>query len=187
MRTLRTEAEREEAAVLVQDRQRWLAKRDLPVPARADVPALFRDPQTRPTGLSEDGRLPACLIPERDPSLGRGKGPCLVLSGVHTLPDQTDDATRLITLWASDFAARLGLPLVRSEVPVHHDPEVPHVAAFLRRLTDMGWDLHGHGSGREDDQVAHLELAAEHRSGLSALLSCRVHDPQTAPDDRGGT
>lgn len=184
--TLRTDAEREEAAALVQDRQRWLTMRGLPVPARADIPALFRDPHTRTAGLFEDGRLLACMIPECDPGLGWGKSPCLFLSSVHTLPDQTDDITRLITLWASDFAARLGLPLVRTEALVHHALEAPPVAALLRRLTDMGWDVHGYGSGREGDRVARLELAAEHRSGLSALISCRVQEPQTSPDDRGG-
>ncbi|GAB1338327.1 hypothetical protein ACE1SV_49170 [Streptomyces sp. E-15] len=40
MRTLRTDAEREETASLVQDRQRWLTMRGLPAPARADIPAL---------------------------------------------------------------------------------------------------------------------------------------------------
>lgn len=34
MRSLRTDAEREEAATLVQDRQRWLTKRILPMPVK---------------------------------------------------------------------------------------------------------------------------------------------------------
>ncbi|MEV7064366.1 hypothetical protein AB0N97_16390 [Streptomyces collinus] len=185
MRTLRTDAEREEAAALVQDRQRWLTLRGLPVPAQADAPALFRDPQTKPAGLFEDGKLLACVIPERDPDLGWGSGPCLFLGCVHTLPDQTDDITRLITLWASDFAARLDLPLVRTEALARHALDAEPIAALLRRLTDMGWDVKGSGPGREGDRVARLELAAQHRSGLSALIGCRVHEPQTSPDDRG--
>ncbi|MGJ5751514.1 hypothetical protein [Streptomyces puniciscabiei] len=185
MRSLRADAEREEAAALVQDRQRWLTMRGLPVPAQADVPALFRDPQTRPAGLFEDGKLLACMVPERDPGVGWGEGPCLYLNSVHTLPDQSDDITRLITLWASDFAARLGLPLVRAEALARHALDAEPVAALLRRLTDMGWDVRGSGTGRAGDRVARLELAAERRSGLSALIGCRVHEPQAAPDDRG--
>ncbi|MDX2680049.1 hypothetical protein [Streptomyces soliscabiei] len=185
MRSLRTDAEREEAAALVQDRQRWLTMRGLPVPAQADIPELFRDPQTRPAGLFEDGKLLACVIPERDPGLGWGEGSCLYLNSVHTLPDQSEDITRLITLWASDFAARLDLPLVRAEALVRHALDAEPVAALLRRLTDMGWDVRGSGTGRAGDRVARLELDAERRSGLSALIGCRVHEPQAAPDDRG--
>ncbi|PTH90505.1 hypothetical protein C9J60_06270 [Streptomyces sp. A244] len=185
VRTLHTDAEREEAAALVQDRQHWLTMRSLPVPAQADIPALFRDPQTRPAGLFEDGKLLACMIPERDPGLGWGEGPCLFLGCVHTLPGQPDDILRLITLWASDFAARLDLPLVRTETLARHALEAEPIAALLRRLTDMGWDVQGSGPGRGGDRVARLELAAESRSGLSALIGCRVHEPQAAPDDRG--
>ncbi|MGW0998341.1 hypothetical protein ACWD5V_34730 [Streptomyces sp. NPDC002523] len=185
MRSLRTDAEREEAAALVQDRQRWLSMRGLPLPAQADIPALFRDPQTRPAGLSEDGKLLACMIPERDPGLGWGEGSCLYLSYVHTLPDQPEDISRLITLWASDFAARLDLPLVRAEALARPTLESEPIAALLCRLTDMGWDVRGSGTGREGDRVARLELAAERRSGLNTLIGCRVHAPQAAQDDRG--
>ncbi|WP_326751225.1 hypothetical protein OH738_36265 [Streptomyces hirsutus] len=185
MRTLRTGAEREEAAALVQDRQRWLTMHGLSVPARADLPALFRDPQEKPAGLFENGKLLACMIPQHDPDLGWGVGPCLFLSCVHTLSDQPDDITRLITLWASDFAARLDLPLVRAESLIRHALEAEPIAALLRRLTDIGWDVRGSGPGREGDRIARLELTAEHRPGLSALIGCRVHKPQTAPSDRG--
>ncbi|MGW0010164.1 hypothetical protein ACWDVX_10450 [Streptomyces tendae] len=185
VRTLRTDAEREEAAALVQNRQRWLTLRGLPVPAQADVPALFRDPQTKPAGLFEDGKLLACMIPEHDPGLSWGESPCLFLGCVHTLPDQPDDITRLIALWASDVAARQGLPVVRAEALARHPLDADPIAALLRRLTDMGWDVRGSGTGREGDRVARLELAAEHRFGLSALIGCRVHSPETATDDRG--
>jgi hypothetical protein len=86
MRTLCTDGERDEAAALVQDRQRWLTTRGLPVPARADISALFRDPQAKPAGLFEDGLLLACMIPQRGPHLRWGEGPCLFLGCVHTLP-----------------------------------------------------------------------------------------------------
>ncbi|MEU3640035.1 hypothetical protein AB0H23_27930 [Streptomyces albogriseolus] len=185
MRTLRTDAERDEAAALVQDRQRWLTQRDLPVLAQADVLALFRDQQTISAGLFEDGKLLACMVPERNPDLNWGEGPCLFLGHVYTLPNQSDDITRLITLWASDFAARLALPFVRAEALVRHSLQAEPIASVLRRLTDMGWDVRGFGTGQKCDRVARLELVAEHRSGLSALISCRVHEPKTALNDRG--
>jgi hypothetical protein len=184
MRMLRTAAERDEAAALVQDRQRWLTMHGLPVPARADIPAQFREGQTASAGLFEDGRLLACAIPERDPDLGWGQGPCLFLHSVHTLPGQSDDITRLITLWASDFAARIDLPVVRAETLAGHAPEAEPLAALLRRLTDTGWDVCGSGPGRDGHRVARLELPAEHRPGLRALISCQVHAPQPAPGDR---
>lgn len=185
MRTLRTDAEREEAAALVQDRQRWLALRTLPVPAQTDVPALFRDPRTETAGLFEDGKLLACLVPARDPGLSWGDGPCLRLGHIHTLPGQSDDITRLITLWASDAAARLGLPLVRAEVLARQALQAEPIAALLHRFTDMGWDVRGSGPGRDGDQVARLELTAEHRPGLTALISCQTNAPQLPSDDRG--
>jgi hypothetical protein len=184
MRTLCTDAERDEAAALVQDRQRWLTMRGLPVPARADFSALFRAPQAKPAGLFEDGLLLACMIPQRDPALGWGEGPCLFLGCVHTLPDRSDDTVRLITLWASDFAARLDVPLVRAEALARHPLDVDPIAPFLRRLTDMGWDVRGSGTGQHDERVARLELTAEHRPGLSALIGCQVHEPQSAADQR---
>ncbi|MEU3159068.1 hypothetical protein ACPCAJ_34005 [Streptomyces griseoincarnatus] len=154
------------------------------MPAQTDVPALFRDPQTKSAALFEDGKLLACMVPERDPGLSWGEGPCLFLGRVHTLPDQSDDITRLMTLWASDFAARLDVPLVRAEILARHALQAEPIAALLRRLTDMGWDVRGSGPGREGDQVAHLELIAEHRPGLSALISCQANVPHLAGNDR---
>lgn len=184
MRTLSTAADRDEAAALVQERQRWLTLHGLPVPARADIPALFREAQTVSAGLFEDGRLLACMIPEHTPDLGWGRGPCLYLGRVHTLPGQSDDITRLITLWASDFAARLDLHVARAETLAHHALEAEPLAALLRRLTDTGWNVCGSGRGRDGDRVARLELPADHRAGLRALINCRVHAPQPSPDDR---
>ncbi|MFD6435889.1 hypothetical protein [Streptomyces venezuelae] len=187
MRTLGTDAEREEAAALVQDRQHWLTQQGLPAPARADIPAQFRAAQTMPAGLFEDGKLLACLIPEYAPDLGWGQGPCLFLGCVHTLPGQFDDLTRLITLWASDFAARLDLPIVRAEPLARHTLEAEPPAALLRRLTDSGWSVRGSGPGRDGDRVARLELPAEHRPRLRALIGCRVHAPAAAPGEGGNS
>ncbi|MFF7888405.1 hypothetical protein ACH40F_46830 [Streptomyces sp. NPDC020794] len=184
MRSLRTDAERAEATALVQDRQRWLTLRGLPVPARADIPASFRDPQAEPAGLFEDGLLLTCVILQRDPDLGWGAGPCLFLGHVHTLPDRSDDTIRLITLWASDFAARLDLPHVRAEALARHPLDADPIARFLNRLTDMGWDLLGSGTGQTGEQVARLELAAENRPGLGALVGCSTREPRSAGDER---
>ncbi|MFJ3019415.1 hypothetical protein ACIPH4_00425 [Streptomyces tendae] len=186
VRTLRTDAERAEAAALVQDRQSWLDQRGLRLPSPTDVPALFRNPQTRPAGLFEDGKLLACMVPEHSPRLGWGEGPCLYLGCVHTLPGQSDDITRLITLWASDLAAQLDLPLVRAETPAGYSLNAGPTAALLRRLTDMGWNVRGSGTGREGERVTRLELGAEDRPGLSALIACRVHELLDGTDDRSG-
>jgi hypothetical protein len=185
MRTLCTDAERDEAAALVRDRQRWLTLRGLPVAARADIPALCRDPQAEPAGLFEDGLLLACTLVQREPALGWGDGPCLFLGHVHTLPGHCDDTIRLITLWASDFAARLGLPHVRAEALARHPLDIDPISRFLNRLTDMGWDIRGSGPGQIDERVARLELAAEHRPGLSALVGCSVRTPRSAADEWG--
>ncbi|MFF3976619.1 hypothetical protein [Streptomyces sp. NPDC001828] len=183
MRTLETAAERDEAAALVQDRQNWLALRSLPLPAGADIPAQFRKTQTGSAGLFEDGKLLACLIPEQTPDLGWGQGPCLFLRSFYTLPSHPDDVTRLITLWASDFAARHDLLHVRAEVPTRQLPDPAPVAQLLNRFIDMGWVLYGPGRGQADE-VARLELHAEHRPRLGALINCRVHLPQLTQRDR---
>ncbi|MDP5315331.1 hypothetical protein P8A19_10295 [Streptomyces poriferorum] len=184
MRTLCTGAERDEAAALVQDRQRWLTMRGLPVPARADIPALFRNPQAKPAGLFEDGLLLACMIPQHVSGLSWGQGSCLFLSCIHTLPNRSDDTLQLITLWASDFAARCELPFVRAEALARQPLDVDPIAPFLRRLTDMGWAIRGSGTGLQEERVARLELIAKRRSGLSALIACRVHEPQSSTDSR---
>ncbi|MGZ2358527.1 hypothetical protein LRE75_17785 [Streptomyces sp. 372A] len=184
MRTLCTDAERDEAVALVQDRQRWLTLRGLPVPARADVPALFRDSNAEPAGLFEDGLLLACMIPQRTPEISWGQGPSLFLSSLHTLPDRSDDTIRLITLWAADFAARVDLPLVRAEALARRPLDGDPIAPVLQRLTDMGWDVRGEGTGQHDERVARLELIAERRCGLSALIGCQVHEPRSATRSR---
>ncbi|QES31450.1 hypothetical protein DEJ47_12755 [Streptomyces venezuelae] len=186
MRMLDTAAERQEAAALVQDRQGWLIRHGLPLPGDEDVPAQFRAAQTRSAGLFEDGRMLACLIPEHTPDIRWGQGPCLFLRSLYTLPGHPDDVTRLITLWASDVAARHGLPRIRAEVPTRQLRDPAPVARLLNRLIDMGWALHGAGDGQAGE-VAHLELSAERRSGLHALLSCRVRVPQPAHGERSAT
>ncbi|MYS36800.1 MULTISPECIES: hypothetical protein [unclassified Streptomyces] len=174
IRRLRTAAERAEAAALVQDRQRWLTARGLAVPTLVDVPKKFGDPQTPSVGLFEDGLLLACMIPQVLDDLYWDAGPCLFLEHIHTLPGHPDDLARLITLWASDCAARLDLPLVRAEMLALGDLLAEPLAGLLRRRVDLGWDLRGAGPGRNGDRAARLDLRAEHRSGLRALIGCYV-------------
>lgn len=185
VRSLHTDAERAEAVALVQDREHWLTLRGLPVPAQTAVPDLFRAPAAEPAGLFEDGLLLACMLLEREPALSWGDGPCLFLGHVHTLPDRSDDTLRLISLWASDFAASLDLPHVRAEALARPRLDTDPIARILNRLTDMGWNLNGHGTGQIGERVTCLELTAEHRPGLSALVGYSVREPHLAKDGRG--
>ncbi|WP_420036129.1 hypothetical protein ACN2WE_31370 [Streptomyces sp. cg28] len=183
MRTLDTAAEREEAAALVQDRHTCLIERGLAVPSGDDVPAQFRTARALSAGLFEDGRMLACLLPEATPDPEWGQGPCLFLRSLHTVPRHPEDITRLITLWASDFAARHDLPHVRAEAPTRQLRDAAPIARLLNRLIDMGWDLYGPGSGKAGE-VARLYLNAEHRPGLGALIDCRIPAPQLPQRDR---
>ncbi|MEU8954863.1 hypothetical protein AB0C93_11210 [Streptomyces sp. NPDC048518] len=184
MRMLRSAAEREEAAALVQDHQDVPMRHGALAPARADIPAHFRDARNSSAGLFEDGILLACMIPDRNPDLGWGEGPCLFLRSVHALPGKSVDITPMITLWASDFAARLGLPCVRAEVTTGLGYAREPRADFCHRLINCGWDLCGSGKGRDGNRSVRLELLAECRPGLHALISCRVHLPEPVSHDR---
>lgn len=181
MRPLCTDAVRAEASALVEDRLGWLARRGLPVPARGDIPALFRDDEHESVGLFEDDILLGCLILNRQPDLAHwgtaGAGPSLFLDHVHTLPGRSDDVVRLITLWASDHAARLGLPHVRAEALARHDLSVDPIARFLDRLKHMGWEIRGTGQCTNGERTARLELRAEHRHGLTHLIRCTIPLP----------
>ncbi|MBT2412070.1 hypothetical protein J7I94_16085 [Streptomyces sp. ISL-12] len=184
VRLLLTDAERTEAGALVEDRLRWLGLRGLPLPVRSGGPELDRQTRRAPgeaAGLFEDDVLLACLILDPEPDLapwGRaGSGPSLFLSRVHTLPAYPVDVLCLITLWASDHAARLGLPCVRAEAPVRRDLGSDPIRPVLDRLQDMGWAIRSTGKGTVDERVARLEIAAESRPGLTALINCGVPLP----------
>ncbi|MFF5336942.1 hypothetical protein [Streptomyces sp. NPDC013181] len=146
--------------------------------------AFYQDPATPAVGLFENGLLLACMTARRVPDLGWGSGPCLFLDQVHMLPEQLDDAARLITLWGSDAAAREDLPLVRTEMPARGALAAEPLASRLRRLIDLGWDLRGPGPGRDGHRVARLELVAEQRSGLSVLIDDDVRLTFASPPDR---
>ncbi|MCX2969406.1 MULTISPECIES: hypothetical protein [Streptomyces] len=129
-------------------------------------------------GLFEDSVLLSCLKLDRHPDLGHwgsdGVGHSLLLSHVHTLPGRSDNIVRLITLWASDYAARLDLPYVRAEALARHALDVDPIARFLDRLTHMGWEVRGTGAGAHGERAARLELRSELRPGLTPLIRCAV-------------
>ncbi|MFJ3824947.1 hypothetical protein [Streptomyces nodosus] len=170
MRPLSTDAERAEAGALVEERLTWLTRRGLPVRLRLDIPDLFLDQRWESVGLFEDGLLIGCMILDGDTD---ARGPALFLAHVHTLPGRTDGALRLITLWASDYAARCGLLHVRAEVLARHDLSVDPISRVLDRLQTVGWGLRGIGTGEDDERVARLELRAELRP-LAPLIGCTV-------------
>ncbi|MFE9970141.1 hypothetical protein ACFYRD_05115 [Streptomyces hirsutus] len=182
MRPLRTDDERAKASALVENRLRWLAVRGLPVPSQVDIPALYRDTRYEAAGLFEDEVLLACLTLDRQPHLEHwgtdGTGPALFLGHVHTLPARPDNVVRLITLWASDYAARLGLPCLRAEAVARHGLSVDPIARFLDQLKGMGWSVRGAGKGAGGEWVARLELPADSRPGLAALIGCAVPLPR---------
>ncbi|MEU4659492.1 hypothetical protein AB0G32_37115 [Streptomyces sp. NPDC023723] len=193
MRLLRTDAERAEAGALVEDRLRWLTLRGLPMPMRQDVPGLYRatsGAQRETAGLFEDDVLLACLIVAPGPALrhwGRdGNSPSLFLGHVHTRPAHPNDVLRLITLWASDHAARLDLPCVRAEALARRDLSSDPILPVLHRLDDMGWTVRGAGRVTDGERVARLELAAESRPGLTALIDCSVPLPRQPVLRSGG-
>lgn len=177
VRSLQTNAERTEAAALVEDRLGWLAEHQLSMPTYTDIPELFRSPQLRTVGLFEDSRLLACMIPGLGASSGHGDGaetsPSLLLHHVYTLPECPDDIVRLITLWSSDFSARLDLRRVAAETYVPRDPGTSPIRRLLGRLQDMGWTVAG-TSALFSEHVVRLELRAEARPALSALIRCTV-------------
>ncbi|MGW5868361.1 hypothetical protein ACWFRJ_40155 [Streptomyces sp. NPDC055239] len=181
---MHTDAERAKAVAFVQGWQRWLSLHGLPAPAQAAVPALFRAPAAEPAGLFEDGLLLACMLLEREPALSWGDGPCLFLGHVHTLPHSSDDALRLISLWASDFAARLDLPHVRAEAHARPRLDTDPPAPVLNHLTDMGWNLPDPGTEQNWQRVVRLEIAAVHRPELDALVGYSVREPHPAKDGR---
>ncbi|CAL9412598.1 hypothetical protein [Streptomyces sp. enrichment culture] len=184
MRLLRTDAERAEAGTLVEDRLRWLTLRGLPVPMRQDVPDLYRKTggaQHETAGLFDDGILLACLLLDSRPGLGHwgrdGDSPSLFLRHVHTRPAHPDDILRLLTLWASAHAACLGLPRVRTEALARRDLRSDPIQPVLHRLDGMGWTVRSTGKGTDGERVARLELSAESRPGLTALIDCCIPLP----------
>ncbi|MGW0883257.1 hypothetical protein [Streptomyces sp. NPDC002671] len=183
---LRTSAEHAEAAALVVDRLDWLTRKGLPVPSRVDVPALFRDVRTESVGLFEDGVLVCCLILDLDPNLrhwGITDASSVFLRHVYTLPGLAGiSVARVLTLWASDVAARRGRSWVRTEALLaRSDLPADPVSHLIAYVSDLGWSHVGTGTSVGGERIARLQLAAEHRPALANVIDSTVPVPTGSP------
>ncbi|MGW4199031.1 hypothetical protein [Streptomyces sp. NPDC005004] len=193
MRPLHTAAERAEAEALVTDRLAWLGRKYRPYASSAHVPGLFRETAARmPLGMFDDGLLICCLMLGREPDTrcwgSADCGPALLLRHVYALPGQAGTGVaRLLTLWATDYAARAGLPSVRVEALLTSGADTPAelVARLTAYLADLGWTSTGRGIGTDGERVARLQSPAEHRPALSDIIRCAVTLPAGAAQDRG--
>lgn len=73
---------------------------------------------------------------------------------------------RLVTLWATDFAARSGRQWVRGEIPL---PPGSPVNGLLAAATETGWS-----HARTVEQTALMQCKAELRPRLNVFLRCEV-------------
>ncbi|MGV2917199.1 hypothetical protein [Streptomyces alfalfae] len=177
MRPVRTAAARAEVDALREDRRRWRAERGY-----ADARQHCPDADIDEVGLYEDEVLIGYLHLHREPLLQRwgrgGSEPSVLLCDAHSVPGQGDGIGRLMTLWATDFAARAGCAWARCEVrePKPGSGAVPgRLSAFLRG--ECGWEqagLHVLPSGMS---VIHLQSRAQIRPGLAPMIRCEMPAP----------
>ncbi|MFJ8804014.1 hypothetical protein [Streptomyces sp. NPDC102487] len=192
MRPLRTDAERAAAAALVDDRSRQLAGRGITVPHRHIT--TYQDARAQSVGLYEDAAdgeeiLLGCLMLHRQPAPHPGTEnddkPGLEISLAYTAPGLGERYGWLITLWASNLAARTGATRVHAQAPSppNHDEADP----LLDYLQSLGWLVTSTGINRDGERVAHLHLNAQERNGLSSLITCAVplDTARPAHGDRG--
>ncbi|MER8119037.1 hypothetical protein [Streptomyces sp. NPDC094031] len=186
---LQTDSAGAEARALVDDRLRQLTRNGRTVPSVADASAPFQDPhndQGEPYGLYKGDVLLACLTLDHAPDLKHwgqeAHHDSLLLRHLYTHPDHLADSVLVITLWAADYAARQGIPLLRAEVPAHHRRDANPLAGFLDRLKGMGWQSRGVGPGIADDRVVRLERQTEEIPGLAGIVrpALRARDDESA-------
>ncbi|MGW4442012.1 hypothetical protein [Streptomyces sp. NPDC004682] len=193
IRPLGSDAERAEAEALVIDRLAWLGRKYRTCASAAHVPGLFREAAVHvPLGMFDDGVLICCLMLGRAPDTrcwGRsGCAPALLLRHVYALPGQAGTGVaRLLTLWATDYAARVSLPWVRVEALLASGADTPAelVAHLTSYLADLGWTSTGRGVGADGERVARLQSPAEHRPALSDVIRCTVPLPAGSPQGGG--
>ncbi|MFG3199828.1 hypothetical protein ACGFYT_27265 [Streptomyces sp. NPDC048208] len=184
IRSLVTDAERAEAEALIIDRLDWLARRYRTRPDAAEmIPPLFRE-AALPTGLFDDGVLICCLLVDRDPDVrcwGTAScGPGLLLRHVYSLPGRASaGAVRMLTLWSSDVAARMGWPWVRAEALLAAGADTPAelIAHLSRYAANLGWTSLGTGRAVSGERVVRLHLRAELHENLSAVVRSTIHIP----------
>ncbi|MFI5857406.1 hypothetical protein [Streptomyces parvulus] len=187
MRPLRSAADREVAAALIQDRARWLGPRGLDAPTLHAAP--FRDPRTEAVGLYEeddgDEVLVGCLLLHRQPAPQSwgvdDSAPALMVSLAHTAPGRTDRPGWLLTMWLADYAARAGIDWAYAEVPGWHTGATDGVARLVEHLRDLGWRVLGTGHDPDGHRVTRIRLAAAASPGLTAMIHCTVPLHPTAP------
>lgn len=172
MRPLTTPADREAAAALVQDKTLHLAERGINLPA--EHAAAFRDPHTEALGLYDEHAgeniLVGCMLLRRGPSM-------LTLQLAYTAATQDSHVGLLITLWAADYAARLGLQGVKAEAPVQHGAHGDD--RLLSHLETRGWRCVGSRRDAAGALTAILWLPAQASPAVGLLVTCRA--PITAP------
>ncbi|MEU0215044.1 hypothetical protein ABZ281_07920 [Streptomyces sp. NPDC006265] len=180
MRPLLTEQDREAVADLVEQRTKWLNDRWLTPPYPGDPADLFRDPGVDSVALFEDGLPVGCLQLNRQPVLPYWDAeiyePSLLVSLAYTAPERkTDLVGRLMTLWAMDFADRLGMAWVRCEVP----SGAPSRGGTMRmHLLDhlmnvCGWQFVRPTKEKGGRPLALLQLPAQAQH-LQPLICCNV-------------
>ncbi|MFI1408918.1 hypothetical protein ACH4Y0_03120 [Streptomyces sp. NPDC020707] len=180
MRPVRTPSDRSAVVELVERRTRWLDDRGLASPYLGDPATAYRKSGTDAVALFEDGSPVGCLSLDRRPALSSWDGdraePSLLVSLAYTAPGhKTDMVGRLLTLWASDFAHRIGAEWARCEVPCEapfRDGALP--IRLLDHLTKTcGW--HWLRTRRVTDKrpLALLQIPAQSRS-FQSLIRCTV-------------
>ncbi|MEV7198043.1 hypothetical protein AB0N81_40575 [Streptomyces sp. NPDC093510] len=159
------------------DRRRWRAERGY-----CDARQHCLDADTDEVGLYEDDVLIGYLHLHREPVLRQwglgGSEPSVLLCDAHSVPGRNDSIARLMTLWATDFAARAGCTWARCEV---REPK-PDSCAVNGRLSaylrgECGWKqaaVHALPSG---ERVVHLQARAQARPGLVPMIRCEIPIP----------
>lgn len=186
MRPVLTAAARAEVDALMEDRRQWRAKYGY-TDARQHCP----DADTDGVGLYEDDVLIGYLHLHRKPVLqhwGRGGSePSVLLCDAHSVPGRDDGIGRLMTLWATDFAARIGCTWARCEVrePKPGSGAVSgRLSAFLRG--ECGWGQAGLHVLPSGERVVHLQARAQARPGLAPMIRCEIPVPgPSAPTFEG--
>ncbi|MFM9540104.1 hypothetical protein [Streptomyces turgidiscabies] len=180
MRPLLTEQDRDAVAELVEQRTRWLEDRCLVAPYLCNPAASYREPEADSVALFENGLPVGCLRLDRQPALPYWDAefyePSLLVSLAYTAPGRkTDLIGRLLTLWAMDFADRLGMAWVRCEVPSGAPSRDGTMRTYLlNHLVHVcGWQCVRVTKETSGRPLALVQLPAQAQP-LKPLISCTV-------------
>lgn len=135
--------------------------------------------------LSGDGQLLAALHLVREPRLSTwdvpaGAEPSLLLCHLAKSPDAPvgEPILRLVTLWATDFAARTGKRWVRGEVLLSTGSPPNRLLSLAQ---DTGWG-HEKTTSTPGGHLALMQCRAELHPNQDVFLHCQV-PTVTAPAD----